>query len=68
MIVQDIAAILALVGLTTFGSQPLEGESALIASAAIAAKTAALLAGVGLGTSSATPTRSLSSTPATGSW
>jgi Kef-type K+ transport system membrane component KefB len=48
LIVQDIAAILALVGLTTFGSQLPEGESALAASAGIAAKGAGLLTGVGL--------------------
>ncbi len=48
LIVQDIAAILALVGLTTFGSPLPEGESALVASVVIAAKAAGLLAGVGL--------------------
>jgi Kef-type K+ transport system membrane component KefB/Trk K+ transport system NAD-binding subunit len=48
LIVQDIAAILALVGLTTFGA-PLEQEgSALAASAAIAAKGVGLLAAVAL--------------------
>jgi Kef-type K+ transport system membrane component KefB len=48
LIVQDIAAILALVGLTTFGSPLPEEGSALIASAAIAAKAVGLLAGVGV--------------------
>jgi Kef-type K+ transport system membrane component KefB/Trk K+ transport system NAD-binding subunit len=48
LIVQDIAAILALVGLTTFGSPLPEGESALVASTGIAAKGVGLLAGVGL--------------------
>jgi Kef-type K+ transport system membrane component KefB/Trk K+ transport system NAD-binding subunit len=48
LIVQDIAAILALVGLTTFGSQLPEGQSALAASAMVAAKGAGLLAGVGM--------------------
>jgi Kef-type K+ transport system membrane component KefB/Trk K+ transport system NAD-binding subunit len=48
LIVQDIAAILALVGLTTFGSHLPEGESALTASAVVAAKGASMLAGVGI--------------------
>ncbi len=48
LIVQDIAAILALVGLTTFGSHLPEGESALAASAVIAAKGVGMLAGVGI--------------------
>jgi len=48
LIVQDIAAILALVGLTTFGSRLPEGQSALAASAMVAAKGVGLLTGAGI--------------------
>ncbi|MBN1992954.1 MAG: cation:proton antiporter [Anaerolineae bacterium] len=48
LIVQDIAAILALVGLTTFGSSVAEGESAFVSALVIGAKGLGLLAVVAL--------------------
>jgi Kef-type K+ transport system membrane component KefB/Trk K+ transport system NAD-binding subunit len=48
LIVQDIAAIAALVGLTTLGSVLPEGESSLVRVAGVIGKAAALLTGVGL--------------------
>lgn len=48
LIVQDIAAILALVGLTTFGSPLSQEDSFLKSSLLIAAKGAGLLAAVGV--------------------
>jgi Kef-type K+ transport system membrane component KefB/Trk K+ transport system NAD-binding subunit len=48
LIVQDIAAILALVGLTTFGARRADEGTALAATILIAAKGLGLLAGTGL--------------------
>jgi Kef-type K+ transport system membrane component KefB/Trk K+ transport system NAD-binding subunit len=48
LIVQDIAAILALVGLTTFGSGLGKGQSPVLASLLIAVKGIGLLVGIGL--------------------
>ncbi|MBN1364007.1 MAG: cation:proton antiporter, partial [Syntrophaceae bacterium] len=48
LIVQDIAAILALIGLTTLGSRSADGESAYLSTIIIAAKGLGLLAVVAL--------------------